>query len=129
MAGMSTTLPGTALLGQDTGGLLKSGPGGMRKKLLFLNDSPAAYEKFMESIRSIREVNVLVNPVTVNYQKPQEIIESIRGKDADILFMCLPRSAFSYGNLSDSMGALNIPMLLLAQNECRHYRPYGFHRP
>jgi len=81
-----------------------------------LSDSPATFEKFLESIRSIKEVDFLVNPVTVNYQKPQEVIESIQGKDADILLMCLPRSAFSYGNLSDSMGGLGIPMVLLAQN-------------
>jgi hypothetical protein len=116
IAGMAATLPGANLLSQDTGAILRSRPDGMKKKLLCLSDSPATFEKFMESIRSIKEVDILVNPVTVNYQKPQEVIASIQGKDADILLLCLPRSAFSYGNLSDAMGGLGIPMILLAQN-------------
>jgi hypothetical protein len=116
MAGMAATLQGTALVGQDAGGLLKSKPDGAEKKLLCLTDSPATIEKFLESIRSIKDVDILVNRINVNYQKPQEVIESIQGKDADILLMCLPRSAFSYGNLPDSMGGLDIPMVLLAQN-------------
>jgi hypothetical protein len=116
MASMAATLPGTALLDQGTGGLLKSKSGGAKKRLLCLTESPATFDKFLESIRNIKEFDFLVNPITVNYQKPQEVIRSIQGKDADILLMCLPRSAFSYGNLSDSMGDLGIPMVLLAQN-------------
>jgi L-fucose isomerase-like protein len=116
MAGMAATLPGTPLLSQNTGGLLKSRSQGMKKKLLFLSDSPASFESFLKAVKEIREVEFLVQPITVNYQKPQEVIASIQDKDADILLMCLPRSIFSYGSLGDSIGKLDIPMVLLAQN-------------
>ena len=84
--------------------------------MLCLSDSPSTFEKFLESIRAVKEVELLVTSIAVNYQKPQEIIASIQGKEADVLLMCLPSSAFSYGNLSDSLGALDVPMVLLAQN-------------
>lgn len=116
IASMAATLPGTALLGQDTGSLLKSRPGGIKKRLLCLSDSPATFEKFLESVRSIKEIDLIADPVTVNYQKPQDIAASIQGKDPDILLMCLPRSTFSFGNLSDTLGDLGIPIVLLAQN-------------
>jgi hypothetical protein len=44
------------------------------------------------------------------------VIASIKGKDADVILMCLPRSAFSYGSLPDSVGDPGIPLILLAQN-------------
>jgi hypothetical protein len=116
MASMAATLQGTAIVGQDTGSLLKPKPDGTKKRLLCLTDAPAAFEKFLESIRSIKGVDIHVNPITVSYQKPQEVVESIQGKDADILLLCLPRSIFSYGTLPDSMGSLDIPVVLLAQN-------------
>jgi hypothetical protein len=116
MAGMAATLPGTALLGQDTGGVLKSRPDGMKKKLLCLRDSPSTHQKFIESIGSSKEFELLVNPVTVNYQKPQEVIDAIQGKDADILLLCLPRFTFSFGKLYDSLGDLGIPIIIFAQS-------------
>jgi len=116
MAGMAATLTGSTLLGQDPGALRKSGPGGMKRKLLFLSDSPASFEPFMNSIRSVKEVEFLLNPVTVNYQKPQEVLTPIKEKEADVVLMCLPRSAFSYGTIPDTMGDPGIPVVLLAQN-------------
>jgi hypothetical protein len=116
MASMAATLPATASLSQESGGLLKSRPDGIKRKLLCLSDSPATFEKLMDSIRSIKEVDFLLNPVTVNYQKPQEVLASIKTKEADVILMCLPRSAFSYGSLPDSLGDPGIPVVLLAQN-------------
>ncbi len=116
MAAMAANLPETNLLGQDTGGFVKSKPAGMKRKLLCLSDSPATSEKVIESIRSIKEVDFIVNETTVNYQKPQEVIESVQGKDADILLMCLPRFTFSFGKLYDSLGDLGIPIVILAQS-------------
>jgi hypothetical protein len=88
MASVVATLPGSALLGQDTGGLLKPGAGGMKRRLLFLSDAPATFERLTNSIQSIKEVEFLLNPVTVNYQKPQEILTGIKGKEADVILMC-----------------------------------------
>jgi hypothetical protein len=116
-ASMAATLPETAFLNRAvTGAFPQSGSGGTGKKLLFLSDAPAAFEKFLESIKSNGELGFVVNSGTVNYQKPQEVLSAAQGKDADVLLMCLPRSAFSYGNLSDSLGSLGVPVIMLAQN-------------
>lgn len=116
MAGMAATLPGTALPAQDAGSLLKSRPDGAKKRLLCLTDSTAAFEKFLESIRSIKGADLLVNPVAVNYQKAQEVIDAVKGKDADVLLMCLPRFTFNFGKLYDSFGDLGIPVIVFAQS-------------
>jgi hypothetical protein len=116
IAGMAATLPGTVLLSQDSGGLLKSRPGGLKKRLLCLTDSPEAFKKFLESIGSIKDIDSPANIITVNYQKPQDVVQSLQGKEADILLMCLPPSTFSYGTLPESMGDLGIPVIMLAQN-------------
>ncbi|MBP1610568.1 MAG: hypothetical protein H6Q04_2803 [Acidobacteria bacterium] len=111
---MAAALPGAAFPGQDTASSANASANAMKRKLLCLTDSPPTHEKFMETIRSIPEIDL--NPVTVNFQKPQEVSESIRGKGADILLMCMPRSAFSFGNLPELMGDLGIPIVLFAQN-------------
>jgi L-fucose isomerase-like protein len=114
MASMAATIPGAGVLGQDTEGSSK--PRRMQKRLLFLSDSPAVHEKMIESIKSIPGTDLLVSPIKVNYQKPQEIIQSIGGQDADILLMCLSRFTFNFGSLYDSMGDLNIPVIILTSN-------------
>jgi hypothetical protein len=116
MASVAATIPGTGLLGQDTESPLKSKPSKRQKKLLCLSDSPAAYERLIESIKSIPGTDLLVSLIKVNYQKPQEIIQSIGGQNADILLMCLSRFTFSFGSLYDSMGDLNIPIIILSSN-------------
>jgi hypothetical protein len=115
-AGMAATLPGTALLGQEGGAPQQPKPSGMKRKLLFVSDSPETFGKLMDSIRSVKEVEFLLNQVTVNYQRPQEIVGTIRDVDADAILMCLPRSIFSYGTLPDTLGNPGAPMVLLAQN-------------
>jgi hypothetical protein len=116
VAGMAATLPQTVLGGQDHGGLLKSQYDGMKRKLLCLTDSPATFDKFIGAIKAIKEVDFQVSSITVNYQKPQELRQAVQGKEAHVLLLCLPASIFSYGTLSESMGDLGIPAVLLAQN-------------
>lgn len=116
MASMAAALPAKSLLGQDTGSLLKTRPKEGKRNLLFLSDSTAAYEKLIELIRSNKEAGFLVTPLQVNYQKPQEIIQAIQGKDADAVFVCLPRIGISSGHFVDSLGALDIPVILLPPN-------------
>jgi hypothetical protein len=116
MASVAATIPGTGLLGQDTQSPSKPKPTRKQKKLLLLSDSPAGYERLMESIKAIPGTNILVSRITVNYQKPQEIIQSVSGQDADMLLMCLSRFTFSFGSLYDSMGDLNIPIIILSSN-------------
>jgi hypothetical protein len=116
MASMAAALPGTNLLGQDTESLSKARPQGMKRKLLFLTESPAMYERLTESIKAIKEFEFLVSPIQISYQKPQEIIKSVQGQDADILLMCLPRITTSSGNIAAFMGDLDIPVVLFPPN-------------
>jgi hypothetical protein len=116
MASIAATFPGTRPVSQDANSSSKLRWSGMKNKLLCLSDSPEAYEQFIESIKSISEKHLNVSSIKVNYQKPQEIVQAIHGQDADILLMCLPRFTFSFGSLYDSLGDLNIPIIVLSSN-------------
>jgi L-fucose isomerase-like protein len=116
LAGMAATLPVTSLVAQEPRGALKPSPQGKKRHLLFLTDTPAAYEKLTESIRAIKEYEFEVTPVLMNMQKMQELGKSIQGKDADILLMILPRVTNSSGNIPAAMGDLDIPIVLLPVN-------------
>ncbi len=116
MASVAATLPGASHVRQDAERPSKPMPGGMKKKLLCLSDSPESYEQFIESIRSIPGTDLLVSSIKVNYQKPPEIVQTIHSQDSHILLMCLPRFTFSFGILYDSLGDLNIPIIVLSSN-------------
>jgi hypothetical protein len=115
LAGMAATLSETRLAGQDSEG--PSERRRMGKKLLFMSDSPENYEQLIESIKSIPGANLLVSPIKVNFQKPQEIIPVIRSRNADILLMCISRFTFSFGKLGDAMSDLNIPIIIFSANK------------
>jgi len=112
---MAATLPETGFTGQDTESPSEKGLN--RKSLLCISDSPEAYEQFIESIKTIPETNLLVTTLKVDFQKPQEIIPVIRGRNTDILLMCISRFTFSFGRLGDAMSDLNIPIIILSANK------------
>lgn len=114
MAGVAATLSEKSPAGKATESTTEQRWKG--KKLLFLSDSPEAYERFIESLKSIPETNLLVSPIKVNFQKPQEIIPVIRDQNADILLMCISGYIFSFGNLGNAMSDLNIPIIILSSN-------------
>ena len=87
-----------------------------KKKLLCLSDNPESYAQLLDSVRSAPGTDLLVSSLKVNYQKPEEIIRTIQAQDADILLMCLPRMTFSFGSLYDSMGDIDIPVIVLTTN-------------
>lgn len=116
MASVAASFSGTRLVGQDAESPSKSKPNGTKKKLLCLSDSQAVHERLIESIKSLPGTDLLVSQIKVNYQRPQEIIQSIRGQDMDILLMCLPLFTFNFGSLYDSMGDLNAPIIILSSN-------------
>lgn len=116
LAGISATLPAANLMAQDLRGELKPSPQGKKRHLLFLTDTPSAYEKLTESIRSIKEYEIELSPLQVNFQKPQEIAKSIQEKNADILLMILPRVTNKSGNIPAMMGDLDVPIVLLPVN-------------
>jgi hypothetical protein len=114
LASMAAAIPGTSL--QNAGSIFKKSPEGKKRNLLFLSDNPAEYEPLIQSIKEIEEFDFTVSPIKVNYQKPQEIIDSLQGKDADVLFICLPRIGVSSGRIADYMGDVDVPVILLPTN-------------
>ena len=117
LAGMAATLPVTSLLAQEPRGALKPSPQGKKRRLIFLTDTPPAYNQITESIRAIKEYEFEITPVVFNPQKVQEAGNSIREiKDADILFIILPRVTTSSGNIPAALGDLDIPIVLLPVN-------------
>jgi len=76
MAGMAATLPGTVL--QNSERIVKTGNTGNRRKLLLLSGYPKAYERFIESVKSIKEFEFTVVSIQPDYQKPQEILKTIQ---------------------------------------------------
>jgi L-fucose isomerase-like protein len=113
---MAATIPVTSLLAQNNVISPKAVPQGTKRNLLCLMDTGEGHDKLVESIKSIKEFEFAVTSIKVNYQQPQEIIKSIQGKDADILFLCLPRFTFNFGNLGPALSDLDMPIILLAQN-------------
>jgi len=116
IASLAATLPGTSLAAQDTESPSEPKPSGIKKKLLCLSPSPETYEKLIGSIKSIPGTDLLASSIKVDYQKSEEIIQTVHSHDPDILLMCLPEFTFNFGNLYDSMGDLNIPVIVLTSN-------------
>jgi L-fucose isomerase-like protein len=117
IAGMAAALPATSLLGQTTEKVLKTRRSGAKKKLLFLNNSPKDYEKLIESVKSIPEVDLL--PVAAaNFKTPQEVVKSIQSQDPDIIITNMLRigRGMSSAPMTESLDNLNIPIIILPQN-------------
>jgi L-fucose isomerase-like protein len=114
IAGMAASLPATSLLGQTAEKVLRTRRSGGKKKLLFLNDSPKEYEKLIESIKSIPGVDLL--PATAaKFRTAQEVVQSIQSQDPDILLMNIPRIGMSSAPIAESLGNLDIPVIILPQ--------------
>jgi hypothetical protein len=116
LASMAATFPVTGLAGQSTISGSKPSPAGTKRNLLFLSDVPENYERLIESIGSIKEYEILVTPMKVDFQKPKDILKSIQDKNADILFIRLPTVGFSSRHIAEGMGTLDIPVILLPLN-------------
>jgi hypothetical protein len=116
LASVAATLPGAGFISQGTAGPVVPLPAGKKKKLLCLNDNPKAYEGFLGSIQPHTGNDLLISSMKVNYQKPDEVIRTIHEQNMDILLLCLPRMTFNFGSLYDSMGDLDIPVIILSTN-------------
>ncbi len=116
LASAAAALPGKGLESRNTRGSSAPLPGGVKKKLLCLSDNPAGYEAFIESVKSLHGTVAAVSSVKVNFQKPEEIVRTIHEHKPDVLFMALPRFTFNFGSLYDSMGDLDIPIIVLTTN-------------
>jgi hypothetical protein len=111
MASMAVTLP--EALAQSSGSIVKAGNRGNKRKLLLLSDFPNAYERLIQSVKSIKEYEFTVVPAKTDYQKPQEIVKTIQTEAPDILFFGLPRSSLNSGNIPVSLDSIDVPIILL----------------
>jgi L-fucose isomerase-like protein len=116
IASMAGALPATSILGQDSGIPMKPRYKGKQRKLLFLSDNPTEYEPLINRIKSIKEFDFVVDPVKADFKNPKDIRKYIEGKEADVMFMCLPRSGLNSGIYAEYMGALDMPVVLLPVN-------------
>ena len=113
LASMAATLPVTSLLGQDVITRVKPSPPGKKRNLVFLTGAPERHEKLIESIKAIKEYDFQVSPVKADFQKPQEIMKSLQGKDADMLLMVTSGVGTVSRHIAEGMGTLDIPVILL----------------
>ena len=112
MAGVAATIPETALA-QNSVSVARPANRGNRRKLLLLSDFPDAFERLMQSVKSIKEFEFSVVTTKTDYQKPQEVIKTIQTEAPDILFFGLPRTNLSSGNIPVSLDYIDVPMILL----------------
>ena len=112
LAGMAATLPIANAIGRETSIAVKPSPEGNKRNLLFMSSSTEANQLLIESIKSIKEFDLQVSVKQIDYRKPQEISDFIKGKNADILFMRLPGAGTSAGPFAEPIGNPNIPIIL-----------------
>jgi hypothetical protein len=86
---------------------------GNKRKLLLLSDSPDAFERLIQSVKSIKEFEFSVVTAKTDYQKPQEVAKTIKTEAPDILFFGLPRSNMGSGNIPVSLDYIDVPIILL----------------
>ena len=94
----------------------KPSPEGKKRTLLFISDAPEKFGKIIESIKSIREYEIQVSTVKADLKNPGALLNPIKEKNADVIFMMLPGQFMSSRNIAESIGALDIPIILLPAN-------------
>jgi hypothetical protein len=117
MAGVAAAaVPANALLGQNAAKPPQLKSNGNQKKVLCLGESPQGHQQLIESIKSIPGTNLLVSTLSVDYQRPQEIVQSINKREPDIVLMFVSGFTINFGSLYDSMGEVPIPIILFASS-------------
>ncbi len=112
-AGMAASLPAAGLAEPAVQMGSKSSPAGRKRNLIFISNTPESYEAFINSVKSIKEYEINVIPMKADFQKPEAILTSIQGRNADILLMRLPAVGMSSRHIAEGMGALDVPVILL----------------
>jgi len=116
IASVAGSLPAAGIPAQEAASPIRTRYKGKQRNLLFLSDNPAVYEPLIQSIKSIKEFDFVVDPVKADYKNPKDILKYVQGKDADVMLMCLPRSGLNSGIYAQYMGALDMPVVLLPVN-------------
>jgi hypothetical protein len=115
-AGMAAALPASSFADSAAQIGLKPSPTGKNRNLVLLSNTPESAGKFLDSIKSIKEYDVTIIPMKTDFQKPQEIVAFLQGKNADILLMRLPSIGMTSRHIAEGMGTLDIPVILLPAN-------------
>lgn len=113
---MAGALPTVSAVAQETPGPVRPTYAGKGRKVLLLSSNPEAHGSLIEAIRGIKEYDVVVETVKVDYRDPKEIRKYIQGKEAHALFMCLTGSGLNSGIYAEYMGTLDMPVILLPVN-------------
>ncbi len=119
LASMAATLPATNLEGQSaitTAVGTKPSPTGRKRNLLFSSDNPERFGKLIESIQAIKEYDVSVTPIKIDYQKLRESAMTIPVHDADILAISLPGMGISSARIGDYIDNPGIPVIVISGN-------------
>ncbi|HSW38676.1 MAG TPA: hypothetical protein VLL97_04210 [Acidobacteriota bacterium] len=126
-AGMAAALPAAgyaAMKGAESkegvskGSVLgsKPSPAGKERNLLFLSDNPGNAGKLIEAIRLIREYDIRVNPVKVDYNNPQDIERVVSDPGVDIILLMVPGIGLSSASITRHLNALEVPVILFPVN-------------
>ncbi len=71
---------------------------------------PKAYDNLIQSVKSIKEYEFAVVSIQPDYQKPQEIIKTIKTEAPDILFFGMPGS-LNPGNIPVAPGYIDVDVI------------------
>jgi hypothetical protein len=116
MAGVAATLPAGAFAEMNSEEAPRAKRAGGKKNILCLSDNPETNAKFIESIGAIPGTTLKVSSLKVDYKNPEEIVRAVNEQGMDILLLILPKMTFSFGKLCDTMGDLEIPLIVLTTN-------------
>ncbi len=119
LAGLAAALPSVSFAGQDaviSAGGTKPSPAGKKRNLVFFCDAPENYKKLVESIKAVKEFDIQVITIKTDLKDPVADLKTAKEKKADILLMSLPAMGFVTKHISEGMGCLDIPVIILPLN-------------
>lgn len=116
IAGVAGALPKVSAFAQETPGPVRPTYAGKGRKVLLLSSNPGAHGSLVDAIRAVKEYDVAVETVKVDYGNPKDIRKYIQGKEAHALFMCLTGAGLNSGIYAEYMGTLDMPVILLPVN-------------
>jgi hypothetical protein len=119
LASMAGTLSGTSLIAQNASVRSKPRNTGKSRKVLFVSDTLSSNERIFDAIKAIWDYEFQIIPIQASLQqKPQEVAKSVQDLNPDILIIrpTVRTAVGNIGNISVSMAALDIPIILLPVN-------------
>ncbi|MBN1907133.1 MAG: hypothetical protein JW927_18785 [Deltaproteobacteria bacterium] len=116
VAGVAAAFPVSILAGEKVisiGGV-KPSPSGKKRNILFVSEAPERFEKVLGLIKSISEYDINLIQLKTDFKNLDDILKSIKEKDADICFFTLPGMGMSSRKIAEGIGHLDVPVIILA---------------